>query len=130
MARGFKSSGSLFSRRGLMRAGFGVGTALLLPNLPGFIPFGRATPAHDHEPADDDKGSKNFEPGAPFVEPEVRQSRYRPQIQNQAQYRYRLRIKFRSSENDLTREGPAPLAGSFCASVKEARLLANVWSWH
>ena len=74
MARGFKSSGSPFSRRGLMRAGFGVGTALLLPNLPGFIPFGRATPAHDHEPADDDKGSKNFEPGAPFVEPEVRRS--------------------------------------------------------
>ena len=74
MVRGFKSSGSLFSRRGLMRAGFGVGTALLLPNLPGFIPFGRATPAHDHEPADDDKGSKNFEPGAPFVEPEVRRS--------------------------------------------------------
>jgi FtsP/CotA-like multicopper oxidase with cupredoxin domain len=57
-----------------MRAGFGVGTALLLPNLPGSIPFGRASPAHDHEPADDDRGSKNFKPGAAFVEPEVRSS--------------------------------------------------------
>jgi FtsP/CotA-like multicopper oxidase with cupredoxin domain len=74
MGKSPKAPGSLFSRRGLMRAGFGVGTALLLPNLPGSIPFGRASPAHDHEPADDDRGSKNFKPGAAFVEPEVRSS--------------------------------------------------------
>ena len=65
------TSGSRFSRRGFMRMGFGVGTALLIP---GSISFGRATPAHDHEPSDDDRGPKDFKPGAPFVEPEVRRS--------------------------------------------------------
>lgn len=66
-------SGKRFSRRSLLRTGSGVGTALLLPNLPGSIPVGRAAPAHDHEPVDDE-GWKDFKPGAPFVEPEVRSS--------------------------------------------------------
>jgi FtsP/CotA-like multicopper oxidase with cupredoxin domain len=63
-----------FSRRGLMRAGFGAGTALLLPNLPGSVRLGSAAEAHDHEPSGDDETSKEFTPGAPFVEPEVRSS--------------------------------------------------------
>ena len=67
-------SGSRFSRRGFMRTGLGVGTALLLPNLPGSIPLASAASAHDHEPVDRDEGSKDFKPGAPFVEPEVRRS--------------------------------------------------------
>ena len=40
-------SSKTFSRRGFMRKGLGIGTALLLPNLPGSIPVGSAAPAHD-----------------------------------------------------------------------------------
>jgi FtsP/CotA-like multicopper oxidase with cupredoxin domain len=57
-----------------MRTGLGVRTALLLPNLPGSVPVGSAAPAHDHEPVDGYEGWKDFNPGAPFVEPEVRRS--------------------------------------------------------
>src|SRR4029079_11493310 len=67
-------SGSRFSRRGFLRTGLGVGTALLLPNLPGSIPLASAASAHDHEPAGRDEGAKDFKPGAPFVEPETRGS--------------------------------------------------------
>ena len=67
-------SGSRFSRRGFMRTGLGVGTALLLPNLPGSISVAGAASAHGHEPADRDEGSIDFKPGAPFVEPEIRRS--------------------------------------------------------
>ena len=42
--------GSRLSRRGFMRTGLGVGTALLLPNLPGSISAAGAASAHDHEP--------------------------------------------------------------------------------
>jgi hypothetical protein len=55
-----------------MRTGVGVGTALLLPNLPGSVAVGSAAPAH--ESADGAGGSTDFKPGAPFVEPEVRRS--------------------------------------------------------
>ena len=67
-------SGSRLSRRGFLRTGLGVGTALLLPNLPGSIPLASAASAHDHEPVSRDEGSKDFKPGAPFVEPEIRRS--------------------------------------------------------
>ncbi len=74
MARRSKRSGSNFSRRGFMRTGLGVGTALLLPNLACSVPLGSAAQAHDHEPGGDDEAAKEFTPGAPFVEPEVRSS--------------------------------------------------------
>jgi len=67
-------SGLRLSRRGFMRAGLGVGTAMLLPNLPGTISVAGAASTHDHEPADRDEGAKDFKPGAPFIEPEVRPS--------------------------------------------------------
>ena len=67
-------SSSRLSRRGFLRTGLGVGTALLLPNLPGSIPLASAASAHDHEPVNHDEGSKDFKPGAPFVEPEIRRS--------------------------------------------------------
>jgi FtsP/CotA-like multicopper oxidase with cupredoxin domain len=57
-----------------MRTGMGVWAAWLLPSLPGSIPIARAAPAHDHQPVGDDEGGKDFTPGAPFVEPEVRSS--------------------------------------------------------
>ena len=57
-----------------MRTGLGVGTALLLPNLPGVRAVGSAAAAHDHEPVGRDEEWKEFKPGAPFVEPEVRRS--------------------------------------------------------
>lgn len=60
------------SRRGFMRTGFCVGTALLLPNLPRSIVVGGA--AADAEQAEQPEGSTDFKPGAPFVEPEVRRS--------------------------------------------------------
>jgi FtsP/CotA-like multicopper oxidase with cupredoxin domain len=51
-----------------------MGTAtLLLPSLPDFVVSPRAQ-THDHEPVDDYEAWKNFKPGAPFVEPEVRRS--------------------------------------------------------
>jgi hypothetical protein len=50
-----------FSRRGFMRTGLGVGTALLLPNRPGSISVGSAASAHDHEPVEDYEGGR---PGA------------------------------------------------------------------
>ncbi len=52
----------------------GVGAAWLLPSLPGSILAARAAPADDHQPVGDDKDLKDFTPGAPFVEPEVRSS--------------------------------------------------------
>jgi len=61
-------SGSRFSRRGFLQTGLGVGTALLLPNLPGSISAAGAASAHDHEPVNRDEGAKDFMPGAPFVE--------------------------------------------------------------
>ena len=67
-------SGSRLSRRGFLRTGLGVGTALLLPNLPGSISVASAASAHDHEPVNRDEGSIDFKPGAPFVEPEIRRS--------------------------------------------------------
>jgi hypothetical protein len=67
-------SSKTFSRRGFMRKGLGIGTALLLSNLPGSIPVGSAAPAHDHEPVDGYEEWKDFKPGAAFVEPEVRRS--------------------------------------------------------
>ena len=74
MAESSRRSGWRFSRRGFMRTGLGVGTALLLPNLPGSVSVGSAASAHDHQPVDAFEGSKDFKPGAPFVEPEVRRS--------------------------------------------------------
>jgi FtsP/CotA-like multicopper oxidase with cupredoxin domain len=59
------------SRRGFMRVGLGVGTSWLLPNLPGFGAGCGWASAHDHQPV---AGPKDFAPGAPFVEPEVRRS--------------------------------------------------------
>jgi hypothetical protein len=55
------------SRRKFLRAGFGVGTTLLLPN-----PVCSASPSHGHEPVDE--ASTDFKPGASFLEPEVRRS--------------------------------------------------------
>jgi len=52
----------------------GVGAAWLLPSLPGSILVAGAAPAHDHQAVGDDKDLKDFTPGAPFVEPEVRSS--------------------------------------------------------
>ena len=79
MASSFKAFGSRFSRRGLMRTGLGMGTALLLPNLTGRADAADASAAHDHETShnasrEGTAGSIPFEPGAPFVEPEVRRS--------------------------------------------------------
>ena len=47
---------------------------MLLPALPGAVAVASAAPAHDHEAADATTGATTFEPGAPFVEPEVRRS--------------------------------------------------------
>jgi hypothetical protein len=60
--------------RGAVSCGreWGVGTALLLPNVA--IPVASAAPAYDQEPANGAVGPAAFEPGAPFVEPEVRRS--------------------------------------------------------
>jgi FtsP/CotA-like multicopper oxidase with cupredoxin domain len=55
-----------------MRTGFCVGTALLLPNLPGSVAVSGA--AADAEQPEQPEGSIDFKPGAPFVEPEVRRS--------------------------------------------------------
>ena len=66
--------GSRLTRRGFIQTGLGVGTALALPNLPGVRAVGSAAAAHDHEPVGRDEGAKDFKPGAPFVEPEVRRS--------------------------------------------------------
>jgi FtsP/CotA-like multicopper oxidase with cupredoxin domain len=74
VARWRKVSGWRFSRRAFLRTGLGVGTALLLPNLPGSISVAGAAAAHDHEPVNRDEGSIDFKPGAPFVEPEIRRS--------------------------------------------------------
>jgi len=52
----------------------GVGAAWLLPSLPGSILVAGAAPAHDHQAVGDDKDLKDFTPGAPLVEPEVRSS--------------------------------------------------------
>jgi len=65
---------SRHSRRGFMQTGLAVGATLLLPNLFGSIALGSAAPAHDYEPGGDEQGWKDFKPGAPFVEPEVRRS--------------------------------------------------------
>jgi FtsP/CotA-like multicopper oxidase with cupredoxin domain len=73
MAKSPRSSSRL-SRRGFLRTGLGVRTALLLPNLPGSIPLAGAASAHDHERVSHDEGSIDFKPGAPFVEPEIRRS--------------------------------------------------------
>jgi len=62
------------SRRGLMGGEMSVGTALLLPGLPGFRPGASAASSHDHGSAGDTPDGKDFEPGAPFVEPETRRS--------------------------------------------------------
>ena len=67
-------SGSRLSRRGFLRTGLGIGTALLLPNLPGSISVASVASAHDHESVDRDEEWKDFKPGAPFVEPEIRRS--------------------------------------------------------
>jgi FtsP/CotA-like multicopper oxidase with cupredoxin domain len=67
-----KIARSRLSRRGFMRAGLGVGTAFLLPDLLG-VTVGSAAPPHDHD-LPDDGISTDFKPGAPFVEPEVRRS--------------------------------------------------------
>src|SRR6185369_17873206 len=64
---------SRLSRRGLLQTGLAVGATLLLPNLFGSA-LGTAALAHDHEPGDGNQGWKDFKPGAPFVEPEVRSS--------------------------------------------------------
>lgn len=50
----------------------GVGAAWLLPSLPGYVSGAQAAPAH--QPVGDDEDRKDFTPGAPFVEPEVRSS--------------------------------------------------------
>jgi FtsP/CotA-like multicopper oxidase with cupredoxin domain len=55
-----------------MRTGLGVGTALLLPNLPGSIAVSGG--AADAEQAEHPADSTDFKPGAAFVEPEVRRS--------------------------------------------------------
>ena len=64
------------SRRSFMRTGAGLGTAMLLPGVPGVL-IGRATAqasAHMPAPAGAEEGWKSFKPGAPLVEPEVRTS--------------------------------------------------------
>ena len=61
------------SRRGFVRTGAGLGTALLLPALS--VLSARATAqAHGHAVTPSDEPWKSFKPGAPFVEPEVRRS--------------------------------------------------------
>ena len=67
-------SGSRLSRRGFLRTGLGIGTALLLPDLPGSISVAGVASAHDHESVGRDEEWKDFKPGAPFVEPEIRRS--------------------------------------------------------
>jgi FtsP/CotA-like multicopper oxidase with cupredoxin domain len=67
-------SGSRLSRRGFIQAGLSVGPALALPNLACSISVASAASAHDHEPVNHEDGSKDFKPGAPFVEPDVRRS--------------------------------------------------------
>ena len=67
-------SGSRLSRRGFLRTGLGIGTALLLPDLPGSISVAGVASAHDHELVGRDEEWKDFKPGAPFVEPEIRRS--------------------------------------------------------
>jgi FtsP/CotA-like multicopper oxidase with cupredoxin domain len=47
---------------------------LLVPSLPGFRPGDSAASSHGHESASDTPEGKDFEPGAPFVEPETRRS--------------------------------------------------------
>ncbi len=69
-----RGSGRRFSRRSVMRAGMGAGAAWLVPKLPTVIPVARAASAHDHQPVVIDRIRKDFTPGAPFVEPEVRSS--------------------------------------------------------
>ena len=69
-----RGSGRRFSRRSVMRAGMGAGAAWLVPKLPAVIPVARAASAHDHQPVVVDRIRKDFTPGAPFVEPEVRRS--------------------------------------------------------
>jgi FtsP/CotA-like multicopper oxidase with cupredoxin domain len=74
MSRPSNSSDSRFSRRSFIRRGSGAGIALLLPELVGPAGAYGAAAAHDHQ-AVGDTGWKEFKPGAPFVEPEVRRSR-------------------------------------------------------
>jgi FtsP/CotA-like multicopper oxidase with cupredoxin domain len=47
---------------------------LLLPDLPGSISVAGVASAHDHESVGRDEEWKDFKPGAPFVEPEIRRS--------------------------------------------------------
>jgi FtsP/CotA-like multicopper oxidase with cupredoxin domain len=68
---------SLFSRRVFLAAGSAIGTSLVVPRLPGALPAeGEAHAAeHAHDlAADMAEPWKDFKPGAPFVEPEVRRS--------------------------------------------------------
>src|ERR1700675_4832621 len=68
-----KKNGSRLSRRGFVRTGVGLGTALLLPGFRTLT--GRAAAqTHSHPPAKVNEGRNSFQPGAPFVEPEVRRS--------------------------------------------------------
>ena len=65
-------SGSPLSRRGFLH--WASGRPWVLPNLACSISVASAAPVHDHEPVNHDEGSKDFTPGAGFVEPEIRRS--------------------------------------------------------
>ena len=68
---------SPFSRRVFLAAGSAIGASLMVPRLPGVLPAeGEAHAAeHAHDlAADMAEPWKDFKPGAPFVEPEVRRS--------------------------------------------------------
>ena len=70
--RGAKRNGFRLSRRGFVRTGAGLGTALLLPGVAGLLGGRAAAQTHSHAPGGD--GWKSFKPGEPLVEPEVRRS--------------------------------------------------------
>ena len=118
--------GSRFSRRGFMRTGLGVGTALLLPNLPGVRAVGSAAAAHDHEPVGRDEEWKDFKPGAPFVEPEVRRSANGElNTTLRMQYAYKdiggHRLYVRTYEGAVPGTDPAPEAGRRAAHQAHQR---------
>src|SRR3954452_17332017 len=64
------------SRRGFLAAGGADGTSLLSPGLPAMLGSGRAHAVeHVHDvPADTSEAWKEFLPGVPLTEPEVRRS--------------------------------------------------------
>lgn len=115
-------SGSPLSRRGFLQAGLGFGPALVLPNLACSISVASAAPVHDHEPVNHDEGSKDFTPGAGFVEPEIRRSANGElNTTLRMQYAYKNigghRLYVRAYEGTVPGPTPAPEAGR-CAAYQ------------